>query len=96
MADWLRALSRHVTGQAAHDLAEQGVPVTDVNIAEQAAVQGYEDKPATPPGAAAQDLGVGGPHSDIAAEVQKRIDARRREGPSPEMVQRFRQKYGGR
>ena len=75
--------------QAARDLGIKGVPATSANIAEQAAVGAYNDDTDIAPagGAASADLGVGGPHSDMADQVQKRMDAARRNGPPAWMLQ---------
>lgn len=75
--------------QAARDLGIKGVPATSANIAEQAAVGAYnDDTDIAPASRAARDLGVGGPHSDMADQVQKRLDAARRNGPPAWMLQR--------
>lgn len=85
-----RTLTDEEKRQAVRELARQGVTPTRENIAEQAAVSagGGESEGRK----AAQDLGVGGPSSEIAKRKQKEIDERRKkQAPPAEMLRRFRE-----
>jgi len=83
-----RSLTRDEERQAARDLIRQGVAPTRENIAEQAAMGGEESEGRK----AAQDLGVGGPTSEIARRKQREMDEARRKGPPADVLRRFREK----
>jgi hypothetical protein len=85
-----RSLTRDEERQAARDLIRQGVAPTRENIAEQAAVSGKGKEQAGRK--AAQDLGVGGPTSEIARRKQREMDEARRKGPPADMLRKFREK----
>jgi hypothetical protein len=83
-----RTLTDEEKRKAVRALARQGVAPTRENIAEQAAVGGEESEGRK----AAQDLGVGGPTSEIARRKQREMDEARRKGPPADVLRRFRER----
>jgi len=81
-------LTKSAVRKASRDLGAQGVMATRENIAEKAAVDGYRDAEEEQ-GAAAKDLGVGGPTSEIAKRKQAEADAKRNQGPPEELLRRL-------
>jgi len=82
-------LTKGAVRKASRDLGAQGVMATRENIAEKAAVDGYNDAEDEPQGAASRDLGVGGPTSEIAKRKQAEADAKRNQGPPEELLRRL-------